>query len=76
MSNDGKRRSWYWKGIGVWSILCYRRRVVFYMVFICVLVAVIITVLTKPVYRSRVEIQRDTNDKERMMRHSKRDNVW
>jgi hypothetical protein len=56
MKTDSKRRTWLWRLIGYWSVVRARQRVVLGLVFFAILSAVIITVLTRPVFSSRVTI--------------------
>ena len=53
-------RLWYWRVVHYLSIIRLRRRVVFVAVFLGVVVAVIVTVSTKPIYASRAVV-RDNN---------------
>lgn len=51
-----QRRLWYWRFAHYWSIIRLRRRIVFGSVALGLLVALMIVVITRPVYSVRVTI--------------------
>ena len=62
MPIHARRRLWYWRCVHYLSIVGLRRRVVIGLVVLGVLVAMIITMTTTPVFSSRATIRDDGVD--------------
>ena len=57
MTFHTSQRLWYWRVAHYWSIVRFRRRVVLSAVLLGVLVAVIVTKNTQPIYASRAVVR-------------------
>jgi uncharacterized protein involved in exopolysaccharide biosynthesis len=56
MTFHTSRRLWYWRVVHYLSIIRFRRRVVLAAVFLGIVVAIIATISTKPIYASRAVV--------------------